>query len=466
MLFETTPLDFDQIIEFATKNFKEYEFEYVFRCILSAPLKLPKKLLEFYNLYIKLSECTGIKVSADQACFSHLHIARLMFLDSLFTVDDFKILKYFEPENLAIFNKIFGINSDFSDGISRFVCIHGYEKNTLQYILKYDLIDEFIEETAQINFDINQKLPVNRYDFNKIDEKLSLIQMSAFYGSINCFKYLMLNNAEIDPLLFIFAIIGGNLEILHIVKGELDKMSIPNDNPLFLELKQRASQESLQIAGSYSRYNIFDWLISKNYNNDLVSYVYNSKNLNTRMTLYYKQEDPSFNKEEFDKLWPVHIVSIDGLYPQLLILLDSGADPNMTTSIDMSPALTSLSIAINSYNEAIIKLLLELGANPNWTNPTKLNWGPLHFAAFSNSYLCVRALIEHGADPFAVSVFRKGRTYLDEAVRQNKREIAKILKEYGAMETKPCSKEEFLPIELAKTENIKEYLSEVMSSIK
>lgn len=47
----------------------------------------------------------------------------------------------------------------------------------------------------------------------------SLLEYAAFFGSINCFKYLVMNDFIITPKLISFAIFGGNLEIIHICEG-------------------------------------------------------------------------------------------------------------------------------------------------------------------------------------------------------------------------------------------------------
>ena len=47
---------------------------------------------------------------------------------------------------------------------------------------------------------------------------VSLIEYSAFYGSIQIFQYLILNNAELTSSLWLFSIHGKNAEIIHLLE--------------------------------------------------------------------------------------------------------------------------------------------------------------------------------------------------------------------------------------------------------
>lgn len=47
----------------------------------------------------------------------------------------------------------------------------------------------------------------------------SLLEYAAFFGSIKCFKYLVMNDFIVTPKLISFAIFGGNLEIIHICES-------------------------------------------------------------------------------------------------------------------------------------------------------------------------------------------------------------------------------------------------------
>ena len=51
-----------------------------------------------------------------------------------------------------------------------------------------------------------------------LNGRVSLIKVSAFFGSVKCFKYLLMSGAEIDESICLFAIAGGCLDIIHILE--------------------------------------------------------------------------------------------------------------------------------------------------------------------------------------------------------------------------------------------------------
>ena len=87
----------------------------------------------------------------------------------------------------------------------------------------------------------------------------TLIQCAAFFGSIKCFKYLLLNDADLTMLdglsrsLVHFAIAGGNLEIIWIISHL--KLSFDG---------------SLQIAARFHRKDIFHWLMENKFSIDFL----------------------------------------------------------------------------------------------------------------------------------------------------------------------------------------------------
>lgn len=75
------------------------------------------------------------------------------------------------------------------------------------------------KQIMQNSFDVKTILP--HCQFDNIED-LSLLNYAAIRGSINCFKYLVLNGAEILNTTFINAVIGGNTEIIRIVEQKLN----------------------------------------------------------------------------------------------------------------------------------------------------------------------------------------------------------------------------------------------------
>ena len=50
------------------------------------------------------------------------------------------------------------------------------------------------------------------------NKNTTLIEYSAFYGSIQIFNFLRMNNVELSPSLWLYAIHGNNAELIHLLE--------------------------------------------------------------------------------------------------------------------------------------------------------------------------------------------------------------------------------------------------------
>ena len=113
-----------------------------------------------------------------------------------------------------------------------------------------------------------------------------------------------------------------------------------------------------------------------------------------------------------------------GQYAIIQVLLQAGADPNMT---DLNGECPLLVAALNGYRD-IVQLLIQQGANPNMGS--KYGSTPLHWAASLGHKDVVKQLIDGGAEPNSTNVL--GRTPLHCAVNDHKIEVVKLLMDMGA----------------------------------
>ena len=105
-------------------------------------------------------------------------------------------------------------------------------ENTLQYFIKNDDVTEFTNIIALKNID------VYRTNIYILDLIFTVIDFSAYCGSINIFKYLMLNKSEITSRTIKYAVVGGNEEIIEFLVSnnysfdhrEKDAISYHNNN--------------------------------------------------------------------------------------------------------------------------------------------------------------------------------------------------------------------------------------------
>lgn len=91
---------------------------------------------------------------------------------------------------------------------------------SLAHSIIFDDVDKFQDICSQNNVDLNSIIHHSFLDSNTFIEQkdLSLIEYSAYYGSLQIFKFLLLNSAKFTDNLPLYAIIGGNYEIIHLIE--------------------------------------------------------------------------------------------------------------------------------------------------------------------------------------------------------------------------------------------------------
>ena len=125
-----------------------------------------------------------------------------------------------------------------------------YPENSLNYILIHDNLDGLQEKALEPNFDYSQHITFNSASFNLFPfENPTLLEFCAFNCSIQCAKYLILNQCEITSRVCKYAIYGGNLELIRYLQTQ----NYIYDSYLLLE------------SIKYHRYDISNWILTNNY---------------------------------------------------------------------------------------------------------------------------------------------------------------------------------------------------------
>ena len=97
-------------------------------------------------------------------------------------------------------------------------------------LIRNDSIKEFVSYINRSGLSISNTLIENSiFETNSFlleNEEISLIEYSAFFGSIQIFQYLKMNCAELTPKLWLYSIHGRNPEIIHLVESnEIKKLT-------------------------------------------------------------------------------------------------------------------------------------------------------------------------------------------------------------------------------------------------
>lgn len=139
-------------------------------------------------------------------------------------------IRYFSPEiKLFIENDsskrsysdklIQAINSPISDNFYNNRLIGENEALICKFI-REDNVVEFIKYVTQMNIPLNMKIKQSFFETNLYlrEHYPNLLEYSAFFGSIQIFKYLRLKKVELKEEIWEYAIHGGNAEIICILE--------------------------------------------------------------------------------------------------------------------------------------------------------------------------------------------------------------------------------------------------------
>ena len=316
-----------------------------------------------------------------------------------------------------------------------------YAPNTIEYIIMNDDLDQVVFQSSKDDF-FQQKCSFGT-------ERISLLNLAAYYGSSKVFMYMQLNGCKFDISTPSYAIKGGNEEIIEMCA----KNGCSFDN-------------TLNICIQYHRNNFLGWLLENYFdiespaaalvlpNFDLnscmlfhntLAYCYFSKNYppdllvqlsqeailssgNLELIHAYKETNPTI-----DRVALSFVVSNGYLY--VLKEFDSFIKTKARISFLMNAAtLTSQS--------AIIQYVVGKGANTNIVDEE--GYTPLMRLSFLGNLSDVKFLVESGANINYVP--KKGMTALCCACLSNHIECVKYLIEKGAHVCKDLESKEHLPI--------------------
>lgn len=210
---------------------------------------------------------------------------------------------------------------------------YGYPKGSYEYILKYDLINELIDQVAASTIDINKPCNVNAFDGVFATTRYSPLNFAALYGSVECFKYLIRNINEKPAGVDKCAVIGGNLEIIRIVCQE--NLLVSNCH---------------EVAVKYNQNLIFDWL-QENVRFDTNNYISRAAN-NPRALVYYVQNGYDIDAQ-IENASASHECAANNNLRFLKYLIENGADKNKKTTLGDS----LLNVAQMFESQNVIKYL-------------------------------------------------------------------------------------------------------------
>ena len=106
----------------------------------------------------------------------------------------------------------------------------GENDSTICSIIREDSVEDFIKYVKETKVPLTSKVSTSIFESNSflIENDATLIEYSAFFGSIQIFQYLSMNNVELNPSLWLFAIHSKNAELVHLL--EKSKVKSPDNS--------------------------------------------------------------------------------------------------------------------------------------------------------------------------------------------------------------------------------------------
>ncbi|RYP12006.1 hypothetical protein DL765_007522 [Monosporascus sp. GIB2] len=131
------------------------------------------------------------------------------------------------------------------------------------------------------------------------------------------------------------------------------------------------------------------------------------------------------DKKDEVRLTALHLAAKEGYEAVVRLLLDYGADVNAN---DLYRRKTALHLAAGEGYEAVVRLLLDYGADVNAKD--KDEWTALHWVAQRGYEAVIRLLLDYGVDVNVMEKYR--RTALHLAAKEGYEAVVRLLLDYGA----------------------------------
>ena len=137
--------------------------------------------------------------------------------------DAFLLSYYFRKEiddfDKYILNKSYPNTFDLSffkneNEIDQFI-EYGYHRSSIEYCLKYDLVDGLV-----LGDNLSQEAKWSPFEWSYKPEFLDLLSFTGFFGSIKCFKHLLMKGFEINNQVISMVVCSGCLDLYNLCSGQ------------------------------------------------------------------------------------------------------------------------------------------------------------------------------------------------------------------------------------------------------
>lgn len=162
--------------------------------------------------------------SVFQSDYSKKHYLQFFYPEIKDFLDDKKVedfnSRFFQYESELILN-IENIEKDFE--LFEINRKNGENDKYICKLIKDDAVEEFISYVNQANYHLSSEIQPSIFETNSFlleTKNTNLLEYCAFHGSIQIFKYLIMNNVKPTPSLWLYSIHGQNADLIHFLEEE------------------------------------------------------------------------------------------------------------------------------------------------------------------------------------------------------------------------------------------------------
>ncbi|EAX82955.1 ankyrin repeat protein, putative [Trichomonas vaginalis G3] len=350
LLCEINAIPIQQIMNFVLTKFDHQESRYLFAMIIIFSEIRPHFIAQYANLWVELSKKRQCTFSADNIYHENPTLLRHILNAG----------GYFEDPDFEHFSKM-NIPED-------------YASNSLEYILKYDLVNILSKLATQSQMSLKGYVTTNNSDFFLSRQEMPTLAFAALYGAENCFNLLLKYKPQVTMETCEMAARGGNINIIN---------QCAKEGGTF--------EKGAEFSSLCHHYEAFDLFMSGKFGDQKSSVCNSARSMNIAVVFYLVNHGGDVNEKDNRLMSPLHYACKHSSLPIARILLEHGSLVNMQDSMKKTPLI----YACAAGSVECVTFLIEKGADVNISDEM---WKtPLHYAALSNCFKIADLLINAGA---------------------------------------------------------------------
>ncbi|EAY22658.1 hypothetical protein TVAG_475860 [Trichomonas vaginalis G3] len=389
----------EEIISFILENFND-DYETPYRLLLYFSSIRPKNIADLVKIWREIYKQTKITLSIIPITLENVYFADILYHSGVYSTEQVEHNAPYEKIDYRTYLSTFS-KPPFKKSLKLSNLLKLYPEKSILYILKNDDVDSLNNMTLNQNFSIDMTVKPSVFDGYTDDNEISLLEAAAFYGSENCFKYLLFNSPNNNlsnsgkHCLF-----GGNFEIIRLA----------NQNGCTFT-------DCLPLGIKYHRNEICSWLMENCSQCGKFTFLDAFAAFNTTAVVYLNEQisEAAIFKCCSYAYFPAFLSIIkraensvldsNSIYKYLEMGCLAGSLPIVSYIFDnfnvdvnrcgKGKDFPSLHNACHGGSLAVVKYLVEKGADVNLQNDFKEI--PLFYACYYGRYDCAEFLLDHGS---------------------------------------------------------------------